>query len=206
MSLKHYEFDCPNCSKHLTIEEIETTIPYEIPTSCYQCYFTLTFYPQQNVAKIRVKPVRKTAFLIHSAKGEDKNLLDWFRPLMDLYGVSTRIIEEDRRTQPDWLQKSIDGIRTTNFVLVLLTKRYQYYKEDLSIGWKAPDKCYDEIAMAFALGTVYGGRQIFALVENEVDPGNVLQARAWCYRFHRQQETIKVDYEFFIELDKFTGL
>ena len=206
MSLAHYEFDCPNCHQHLPIDQIETYTPYEIQTVCVQCYLPLSFYPEQNVAKIRTKPIGKTAFLIHSAEEEDKDVLDWLRSVVNLYGVSTRIIEEDRRTQPDWLQKSIDGIRSSQFVLVLLTKRYQYYREDGSLGWKAPDKCYDEIAMAFALGTILGGKEMFALVENDVDAGKVLPERAWYYRIDRQPKGVKADIEFFLKLDEYTGI
>jgi len=206
MSVTRYEFNCPNCNQHIIIDHIQTFTPLEIQTICNQCYFPLSFYPQQNETKIRAKTKRKTAFLIHSAKDNDKYPLDWFRPLVELYGVSTRIIEEDARTQPDWLQKSIDGIKSSDCTLVFLTKRYKYYKKDGTLGWKAPDKCYNEIAMAFALGTVLGGKQMFALVENDVDPGNVLEARAWCYRMERQDKTVKSDMKFFDKLDKYTGV
>lgn len=206
MSVAHYEFDCAYCNRHLTIEQIETYMVSEIRTICDRCYLPLSFYPQDNKTKIRQKSIRKTAFLIHSAKGEDKVLINWLRTMTQVYGVTTHVIEEDRRTEPDWLQKSIDGIRSSDFILVFLTKRYQYYRDDKSLGWKAPDKCYDEIAMAFALGTMLGGKEMFALVEEDVSPGNVLEARAWCYRFKREDNSLKTDTEFFVKLDDFTGI
>lgn len=201
-----YDFVCPDCDSKLTLERIETSTPLSIKTICCECYYPLIFSPMassEQQTKIRAEYIRKTAFLIHSAKAEDKNLLDWFRTVVKLYGVSTAIIEEDRRSHLDWLQKSIDGIKSAHFVLVLLTKRYQSTDEaGLSI-WKAPDKCYDEIAMSFALATTLGGKDILALIEKDVDPGRVLETRAWSYKFDRSSKKLKIDLEFFQTLDRY---
>jgi len=206
MSKAYYEFTCPNCKNSLTLEQVQTWAPLEVKTICNQCYFPLRFYPERGEADIRIEYIRKTAFLIHSAKKEEKNLLDWFRYVVGLYGVSTHIIEEDPRSQPDWLQKSLDGIRSSQFIFVLLTKRCQYTDpESELLKWKAPDKCYDEIAMAFALGTMLGGRDIFALVEKGVDPGRVLEARAWYYILDREYEPFQVEIEFFHKIDAYMG-
>lgn len=206
MSWVRHEFKCPNCDSNVILNYVETYPLLSIETICDHCYFPLAFDPIKKEIKIRRKPIQKRAFLIHSAKKEDESLLKWFRGIVDLYGVSTHIIEEDRRSQPDWLQKSIDGIRSTEFVLVLLTKRYQYRDESGLLRWKGPDKCYDEIAMSFALGTVLGGRDIFALVEKDVDPGRVLEARAWYYTLEREYQKFGIDIEFFLKLDEYTGI
>lgn len=199
MSKMHYEFSCPNCGYELKIEFISRYVPYTIKTICEKCYHPLSFHPKEKVAEIRMELLRKTAFLIHSAKPEDKTLLDWLRGVLVLYGISTKIIEEDPRSV-DWLQKSLDGINSTQFVLVFLTKRYQYMNESgRLIGWKAPDKCYDEIAISFALG-----KDIYALGEKQVDLGRVLETRAWCYRFERDHEA-HIDIEFFAKLDSYVG-
>ena len=120
---------------------------------------------------------------------------------MRLYGVLTLIIEEDTRVEVDWLQKSLDAIKATDFAIPFLTKRYQFTDESGQIvGWKAPDKCYDEIAISFAMR-----RDLFALVEKGVASGNVLQTRAWCYQFDRQPTQgapINADLEFFKTLER----
>lgn len=137
--------------------------------------------------------------MIHSSKLGEKELLDWFRDLLTLYGVNTFIIEEDPRSV-DWLQKSLDGITSADFVLVFITKRYQFTDEQGQIvGWKAPDKCYDEIAISFALR-----KDIYALVEKDVDPGRVLETRAWCYRFEREPK-FKADIDFFKVIETYLG-
>ncbi len=66
-------------------------------------------------------------------------------------------------------------------------------------GWKAPDKCYDEIAMSFALG-----KNILSLVEKGVDFGRVLENRMWCHRFEREPK-FKADTGFFANLDFYAG-
>lgn len=104
----------------------------------------------------------------------------------------------------DWLQKSIDAIRNTDFAISFLTKRYQFTDEKGQNGWKAPDKCYDEIAMSFALQ-----KDLFALVEKETDSGRVLEDRAWCYQFEkiptRGGAPITADTEFFTRLDSYVN-
>lgn len=184
MSKHILEFTCPNCSTNLRYEEIALQLPTFFPTRCVHCYYPLNFYPKENRIEFRIEKTKKTAFLIHSSKHEEKTLLDWFRAVLNLYGVSTRIIEEDHRPV-DWLQKSLDGISSSDFVLAFLTKRYQFTNESGKQGWKAPDKCYEEIAISFALR-----KDIYALVEDEVDSGNVLTTRAWCYPF--KKTTLKI--------------
>ena len=104
----------------------------------------------------------------------------------------------------DWLQKSLDAIKNTDFTIAFLTKRYQFTDELGQGGWKAPDKCYDEIAISFAIQ-----RDLFGLVEKETDSGRVLQDRAWCYQFEKKPTQggapITVDWKFFSQLDLYTN-
>ena len=195
-----YRFRCPNCSFKGTLKALMT---HELPTLkgiCPKCWYPVTFNTREKTAEILMEPIRKKAFLIHSAKPKEKDLLKWFREVLRMYGVQTFIIEEDPRSV-DWLQKSLDGITSSDFALVFLTKRHQFTDEKGQIaGWKAPDKCYDEIAISFALR-----KDILALVEKEVDPGRVLETRAWCYRFQRKPK-LKADTEFFKFLKKYLGI
>lgn len=191
-----YTVLCPNCSNEGSVSYFWQHEHPNFLAVCGKCSFPLVFDTKKKTAEIRVEPIKKRAFLIHSSKPNEKKLLNWFRELVKLYGVSTNIIEEDPRSI-DWLQKSLEGITSADFVLVFLTRRYQFTDESGKIGWKAPDKCYDEIAMAFA-----SHKDIFALVEKEVDSGRVLDTRAWCYRFEREPE-LEADANFFIRIDKY---
>ena len=194
-----YNITCPNCSKIGVIEFLAPIEQESVAATCLECYFPLRFFPSSNTTEIRFVPIKKTAFLIHSSKPNERKDLDDFRSLMHLYGVSTKIIEEDPRSV-DWLQKSLDGIKESDFVLVFLTKRCQFTDESGKIvGWKAPDKCYDEIAISFALK-----KDILALVEEGVDPGRVLETRAWCFRFSREPKLL-IDITFFDRVDVYTG-
>ena len=166
---------------------------------CYECSHPIRYNTQEKTAELDITPIKKKAFLIHSATPRERELLAGFRQLIRLYGVNTFVIEEDPRSV-DWLQKSLDGIGSSDFTLVFLTKRSQFADEKGAlIGWKAPDKCYDEIAIAFALH-----KDILALVEKEVDPGRVLETRAWCYRFEREPK-FKADINFFLFLGSYLG-
>jgi hypothetical protein len=205
MSKREYHYACPNCSTPLIATRIDLEIPKEFNChACPKCFYPQKYYSSENRAEIRIEKIKKTAFLIHSSKPEEKELLSWFRALLKLYGIGTRIIEEDPRSI-DWLQKSLDGINSTDFVISFLTKRYQYANEVGAIqGWKAPDKCYDEIAIAFALH-----KDLFALVEKDVAAGNVLATRAWCYSFEKKVEgdiPIGADQQFFVVLDDYVNL
>lgn len=195
-----YKVDCPNCS---TENRADFLLSRESPTVmivCYECSYPMSYNTREKTVEIPVIPIKKKAFLIHSSKSGEKELLAEFRELIRLYGVNTFVIEEDPRSV-DWLQKSLDGITSSDFVLVFLTKRYQFTDEKGSIaGWKAPDKCYDEIAISFALR-----KDILALVEKEVDPGKVLDTRAWCYRFEREPK-LKCGTDFFLFLAKYMGI
>jgi hypothetical protein len=159
----------------------------------------LLYHTKQKRVEIDLEKSNKKAFLVHSAKPEDSSLLEWFRGLLRRLGISSIVIEEDTRVEPDWPTKSLDAIKTTDFTIPFLTKRYQFNNElGQPAGWKAPDKCYDEIAISFARQ-----RDLIALVEKDVDSGNVLQTRAWCYRFERQPTNgapITADLNFFERL------
>jgi len=117
--------------------------------------------------------------------------------------VKTSIVEEDNRPL-DWLHKSKENIDQNNFIIALLTKRYQFKDDSSQLKWKGPDKCYDEIAMSFMWG-----KDIIALVEEGVDPGRVLERVAWCYFFKRGNrgaiKSIKDGNELFQRLDEFLG-
>ena len=194
-----YEFLCPNCSAEGTFNIFMTQEPVTVKIVCHMCCYPIIYKPREKTSEILVVPIKKKAFLIHSSKPGEKSFLKWFRELVGLFGVNTFVIEEDPRSV-DWLQKSLDGINSADFVLVFLTKRYQFTDEKGQIaGWKAPDKCYDEIAMSFARR-----KDILALVEKEVDPGRVLETRAWCYRFDREPK-FKADPEFFKFLATYLG-
>jgi len=194
-----YKFVCPNCSERLHIEMISLKEPSTVLSRCGSCHFPFRYHTKDKRTEIRVEKIEKKAFLVHSVNAEEKKLLTWFRELLRLYGVATTVIEEDPRPI-GWLQKSLDGITSADFVLAFLTKRYQFLDKSGQVaGWKAPDKCYDEVAIAFALG-----KDLFALVEKEVDSGRVLETRAWCYPFERDSP-IKADCGFFERLDFYVG-
>lgn len=200
MSKRTYNFICPNCSTANSVTNIYLETPVVIKTWCSHCYYPLKTYPNESKTEIVEYSKIKTAFLVHSSDSKEKKILNYFRALLKLWGVETLMIENDARPV-DWLQKSLDGISKTDFVLSFLTKRYQFADEKGTIvGWKAPDKCYDEIAIAFALQ-----KQIIALVEKDVDSGNVLNTRAWCYNFSRTNDPqsmppIKIEFDFFIQM------
>ena len=204
MSLKKFSFSCPNCSNLVEFEGVYLEIPPSIQTWCVHCYYPIEFYTVSNTANFVVRAERKNAFLINSADKKEKHILDYFASLLSLHGISSFMIESDTRPV-DWLQKSLDGIRDKDLVVAFLTRRYQYTNTaGIICGWKAPDKCYDEIAIAFALQ-----KPILALVENEVDPGNVLSSRAWCFSFSRllgnKSKPLDIEFDFFHQLMSLTG-
>jgi hypothetical protein len=206
MSKRNFKCTCPNCSQETSFTSIYLENPKFIKTYCSTCYYPIKFFPETCKTEIDSHDIRKKAFLIHSSDKKEKKHLDYFRGLMKLWGVETFVIENDARSV-DWLQKSLDGISNTDFVLCFLTKRYQFANEAGEIiGWKAPDKCYEEIAIAFALQ-----KQIVALVESKVDAGNVLNTRAWCFKFDRIQDEnlpspLRIELDYFIQIMMVIGV
>jgi len=195
-----YRLCCPNCSAESTFSVLQQHEPLTVRAICGDCCYPAIYNTQKKTLELLPEPVKKKAFLIHSAKPGERNILVGFRELLRLYGVNTFVIEEDPRSV-DWLQKSLDGITSSDFVLAFLTKRHQFLDEKGSIvGWKAPDKCYDEIAISFALH-----KDILALVEKEVDPGRVLETRSWCYRFEKELK-FRADPDFFVFLVSYLGI
>jgi hypothetical protein len=180
-----FDYCCPNCKHIGFLTAILPVKPMSIDSWCGICYYPISIDIKENATEIQGIGISKNAFLIHSSDKKDKDILDYLMVLLKLHGVETFVIEDDARSV-DWLEKSLDGISNKDFVIAFLTKRYQYSDASGKItGWKAPDKCYEEIAIAFALR-----KKIIALVENDVDPGNVLKTRAWCYSFSRTDKQI----------------
>jgi hypothetical protein len=192
-------FNCPYCHKRTQYEVIEEIYPVKM--ICYHCYKPVIQDKKSQPVKRRKETISRTAFLIHSSKSEDNYLLNWVRRVFRLYGVSTYIVEEDSRAL-DFLQKSKDGIEQTDFVVVLLTKRYKYKDDSGQWKWKGPDKCYDEIAMSYMRG-----KDMFALIEKGIDPGRVLERVAWYKIFRRVKKNVKIEngYELFQTLDTYIG-
>ena len=192
-------FECPHCNQRVDFRFFEEAYPVKL--ICCHCYRPLIRRSKNGPITIRRERIKETGFLIHSSKVEDRNILSWLREILRLYGVKTYIIEEDARAI-DWLHKSREGIDQHQLIVVLLSKRYQYLDDSNELKWKGPDKCYDEIAMAFQRY-----RQIIALVEKDVDPGRVLERVAWCYFFERDENgdgiSIKDGIQLFIRLDQF---
>ena len=202
MATETFRFNCPNCETALEVK-VFTPVTTTFKFICINCYFPLNVYPLRGIAEIRREPVRKNAFFIHSSKNEDAPFVSQLSFVLSLYGISIIRIEDDPRTERDWLQKSIDGIRNSHFVIAVLVKRYQFIDATGRFQYKAPDKCYDEIAMAFALGTIWGHKDVFGLVEEGVDPGRVLEERAWCHRFRIENQRQIIDIGFFERLDRY---
>ncbi len=197
---------CPNCDFLLDFEMMVQQIPDEFINYCPSCYFPHHYNVKEKKAKVRIQNLHKRAFLIHSSKREDKYTIDWLKLLLKQFGISSALIEQDVRVKVDWLQKSVDAIKNSDFVIAFLTKRYQYTNESREIvGWKAPDKCYDEVAMSFAMQ-----KDLFGLIEKGVDSGRVLEARAWCYQFEMIPSKnglfqLKADLDFFKRLDVYVN-
>ncbi len=204
MSKQEFKVICPNCKKKMKLSSIYLELPQRVHTTCGACYYPLIHYPKKQETEIAFYDAHKFAFLIHSSDKSEKNLLDYFRQLLKMYGIETFIIENDNRSV-DWLQKSLDGIKKADLVIAFLTKRYQFCDVSGNVtGWKAPDKCYEEVAISFALQ-----KEILALVEKDVEMGNILETRAWCYRFERGEETKSyfkdIDIDIFVQLASFLG-
>ena len=170
--------------------------------TCRACYKPVILDGAGQPVRRRREAITKTAFLIHSSRAEDRHVLVWVRHILNLYGVSTVIVEEDARPL-DFLEKSRHAVDENELVVALLTKRYRYEDEaSREMKWKGSDKCYDEIAMSFMRS-----REMFAFVEEGVDPGRILE-RVWWYAVFRRRGrnlTIENGQDLFQRLELYTG-
>ncbi|MCK4241776.1 MAG: toll/interleukin-1 receptor domain-containing protein [Candidatus Atribacteria bacterium] len=170
-------FKCPKCNVDLEWKLPENA-PEMLSTFCPVCYQTLLFDRRKEMPEIREMDTKYEAFFSHSVKPDDERVNEFFKSLLKLYNVWPQVAGKDIRPMPT-LEKIEEGIRKSDFVFVVLTKRYEY-KAYGQYGWKASEYLQDEIGRAYAYH-----KPVIAVVERGVDVEGILPDITWYHYFDR---------------------
>lgn len=193
-----HRFKCPKCNVELEWKLPENA-PVLLSTFCPVCYQTLLLDRRKEmpeVQEIREMNTKYEAFFSHSDKPDDERVNEFFKSLLKLYNVWPQVVEEDIRPIPV-LEKIEEGIGNSDFVFVVLTKRYEY-KAYGQYGWKASEYIQNEIGMAYAYH-----KPVIAVVERGVDVEGILPDITWYHYFDRNDllTSMAVPSEFFEGLE-----
>lgn len=172
-----YHFKCPKCNV-----DLEWKLPRSAPdlfsAFCPVCYEILLLDRRREIVEIQEIEPKYQTFFSHSARDEDEKVVKFFKSLLKMYCVESYRVEEDIRPIPA-LEKIEEGIRNSDFVFAVLTKRYEY-KAYGQYGWKASEYIQNEIGMAYAYH-----KPVIAVVERGVDVEGVLPDITWYHYFDR---------------------
>ena len=152
---------------------------------CPDCHRWLYFDSQSQNIEVREKlmpNVHPTVFFSHSFIDADKRINDFFRILLYFHYINVYEIERDTRPI-DKTQKAREGIENSDFVFIVMPRRYQCYDEESRNNlWKSSEWIQNEIGMAYAYE-----RDIIAVVEEGVKDEGMLKDIRWCYPFNRDR-------------------
>jgi len=126
--------------------------------------------------------VRPQVFFSHSFRNSDRGINETFRALLSFFYMNVYTIERDTRAI-DKIQKAREGIKNSDFVFIVMPKRYQCYDEESrSYSWKSSEWIQNEIGMAYA-----NEKDIIAVIEEGVKDEGMLKDIRWCYFFNRDR-------------------
>jgi hypothetical protein len=190
-----YHFECPKCNVKLEWK-LPGSAPDLLSTFCPVCYEILLLDRRREIVEIHEIEPKYKSFFSHSAKDEDERVVKFFKSLLKMYCVESYMVEEDIHPIPA-LEKIEEGIRNSDFVFAVLTKRYEY-KAYGQYGWKASEYIQNEIGMAY----VYH-KPVIAVIEEGVDVEGILPDISWYHYFDRSDllTSIVMPSEFFERLE-----
>jgi len=155
-------------------------------TECPNCHTWLYFNSQKQDIEIidEIRPKEHPlAFFSHSFRDADREINDFFMNLLTFHFISVDTIERDTRSV-DKTQKASEGIKKSDFVFIVMPKRWQCYDEESRLVGKSSEWIQNEIGMAYAFK-----KDIFAVIEEGVKDEGMLKDIRWCYSFNRDRLT-----------------
>ena len=152
------------------------------------CRKWLRFNSQiQNLEIVESIPVnvRPQVFFSHSFREVDRETNETFKSLLAFFYIPCYTIERDTRSI-DKIQKAREGIKDSDFVFIVMPKRYQCYDEECSNNlWRSSEWIQNEIGMAYM-----NKKDIIAVIEEGVKDEGMLKDIRWCYSFNRDRLSI----------------
>ena len=109
---------------------------------------------EQNLEMVKSIPVNvhPKVFFSHSFKEVDRGLNETFKSLLTFFYIYEYTIERDTRSI-DKIQKAREGIKDSDFVFILMPRRYHCYDEESgNNSWKSSEWIQNEVGMAYAYG------------------------------------------------------
>mgnify|MGYP000220989936 CR=1 FL=1 len=193
---EEWNFTCPKCGTNLELK-LPANAEDLLTTFCPVCYEVLVLDRRARKVEIGTVETKYKAFYSHSAMEEDREVVRFFETMLKLFGVSVYKVEDDYRPIPA-LEKIEEGIKQSDFVFVILTKRYKYEAYG-QYGWKSSEYIQNEIGMAYAYH-----KPIVAVAEEGVDVEGILPDITWYHRFNREEllKTGALPSDFFEKLER----
>ena len=193
---EEWNFTCPKCGTNLELK-LPANAEDLLTTFCPVCYEVLVLDRRARVVEIGTVETKYKAFYSHSAMEEDREVVKFFEAMLKLFGVSVYKVEDDNRPIPA-LEKIEEGIKQSDFVFVILTKRYKYEAYG-QYRWKSSEYIQNEIGMAYAYH-----KPIIAVAEEGVDVEGILPDITWYHRFNRGEllKTGALPSDFFEKLER----
>ena len=155
------------------------------------CRIWLCFNSQeQNLKEIKslsLSPNSRTqyAFFSHSFREVDRGINETFKWLLALFNIFPSTTKHDIRSR-DKIQKAREGIKESNFVFIVMPRRYQCCDEESRNNlWKSSEWIQNEIGIAYAYE-----RDIITVREEGVKDEGMLEDLSWCYSFNRDRLVI----------------
>ena len=189
---EEWNFICEKCGANLKLK-----LPANVKDlpPCPVCHGVLVVEAKK--VEIGTVETKYKAFYSHSAMEEDREVVKFFEAMLKLFGVSVYKVEDDCRPIPA-LKKIEEGIKRSDFVFVVLTRRYKYEAYG-QYGWKSSEYIQNEIGMAYAYH-----KPIVAVAEEGVDVEGILPDITWYHRFNRGEllKTGALPSDFFEKLER----
>jgi len=193
---EEWNFTCPKCGTNLELK-LPANAEDLLTTFCPVCYEVLVLDRRAKKVEIGTVETKYKAFYSHSAMEEDREVVKFFEAMLKLFDVSVYKVEDDCRPIPV-LEKIEEGIKQSDFVFVILTKRYKCEAYG-QYGWKSSEYIQNEIGMAYAYH-----KPIVAVAEEGVDVEGILPDITWYHRFNREEllKTGALPSDFFEKLER----
>ena len=157
-------------------------------TECPKCHAWLHFNSQKQKPEIIESITPKehpVVFFSHSFGKSDAGINETFRTLLLFFYMNVYTIERDTRAI-DKIQKARERIEDSDFVFIVMPKRYQCYDEEGgNYFYKSSEWIQNEVGMAYA-----NEKDIIAVIEEGVKDEGMLKDIRWCYSFNRGRLSI----------------
>lgn len=147
---------------------------------CPICFKPIEYNPISKIVYQRTPQTWYTAFYSHSFDKNDKETVNFFKKVLNAWGVKLLMLEYDVRPL-NWVSRVEQLINQSEFIFALVTKRHPIETKDERY-WKGPDTVQDEITLSYKMN-----KPVLALVEKDVRVSGITPQITYYYHFERDE-------------------